>query len=113
MMGEAARSKRRQKAPPTWPEIIITTTWQTILLITIGVALVSLMSGVSLMATALRVALALVSLGLLGWLINWVLVAALANARAQSAQPVEASLHPAAEATEAQPMDAGNGSGHT
>lgn len=85
-MSEEGKRHKRQKAPLTWPELIITLTWQMILLVTIGLALVWLASGVSLMTTLLRVALALVSLGLLGWLGNWLLIMALANAQARQAQ---------------------------
>lgn len=85
-MREEGKRHKRQKAPLTWPELIITMTWQMILLVTIGLALVWLASGVSLMTTLLRVALALVSLGLLGWLGNWLLIMALANAQARQAQ---------------------------
>lgn len=85
-MSEEGKRQKRQRAPLTWPELIISMTWQMILLITVGLALVWLASGVSLMTTLLRVALALVSLGLIGWLGNWLLIMALANAQARQAQ---------------------------
>ncbi len=85
-MSEERKRQKRQKAPLTWPELIITMTWQVILLITVGLALVWLASGASLMTTLLRVALALVSLGLIGWLGNWLLIMALAHAQARQAQ---------------------------
>lgn len=109
-MSEEGKRQKRQKAPLTWPELIITMTWQMILLVTIGLTLVWLASGVSLMTTLLRVALVLVSLGMIGWLGNWLLIMALANAQARQAQDAaqpSTGLQPGPSTSGQQPPAAG------
>jgi hypothetical protein len=74
MSSPAKISASRQNRLPYLNELGFSLATNLVIVTAIAVAIISLISGGSILATALRTGVAVLVVGLLGWMINWVLV---------------------------------------
>jgi hypothetical protein len=91
---------KRQYRLPYLNELGFTLARIVVTLVALTVAIVSFVSGGTVFAIALRTGVAILAVGLIGWLVNWILVGGGADVPKETARQASPKAKPAASTIE-------------